>query len=81
MTGTKKCVICKLVALLAGVGALNWGLWAFFGLNLVDRALGSVPHAPKAVYGLIGLSGLMLLVSLFKCCPCQKTESGCCPTK
>ena len=80
MTGEKKCVICKLVVVLAGIGALNWGLTAFFGLNLVDRVLGGMPMPAKAVYGLVGLAGLMLLVSLFKGCPCQKKE-GCCPTK
>ena len=80
MTGEKSCVICKLVKVLAAVGALNWGLVAFFGLNLVEKALGSVPHGPKIAYGLIGLAGVMLFVSLCKCCPCQKKE-GCCPTK
>ena len=80
MTDNKKCGICKLVVLLAGIGALNWGLYAFMGVDLVARLLGTVPMAAKAVYGLVGLSGLMLLVSLFKCCPCQKKE-GCCPTK
>ena len=78
MTGGKKCAICKLVALLAGIGALNWGLTAFFNLNLVARLLGSHPKVSKIVYGLIGLSGLMLLLSLCKCCPCQK---GSCETK
>ena len=76
MTGGKKCAICKLVALLAGIGALNWGLTAFFNLNLVARLLGGIPKASKIAYGLIGLSGLMLLVSLFMCCPCQKGSCG-----
>ena len=80
MTEGKKCVICKVVVLLSGVGALNWGLVAFFGLNLVDKLLGGIPKAPKIAYGLVGISGLMLLVSLFKCCPCQK-KGECCPTK
>lgn len=81
MTNGTKCAVCKVVALLAGVGALNWGLTAFLNLNLVERALGSIPAAAKAVYGLVGLAGLLLLVSLFKCCPCQKGGSGCCPSK
>ena len=80
MTAEKSCVICKIVKVLAGVGALNWGLVTFAGLNLVDRALGAGSTASKAVYGLVGVSGLMLLVSLCKCCPCQKKEA-CCPTK
>jgi len=77
MTGGKACVICKIVKVLAGVGALNWGLSAFFGLNLVERALGGHATISKAAYGLIGVSGLLLLVSLCKCCPCQKKEGGC----
>ncbi len=81
MTGEKKCIVCKLVVVLAGIGALNWGLVTFFGVDLVARVLGGVPIAAKAVYGLVGLAGLLLLVSLFKCCPCQKGGSGCCPTK
>lgn len=79
MTGDKKCIVCKIVVVLAGVGALNWGLAALFGLNLVERALGS-GTASKAVYGLIGVAGLLLLASLCKCCPCQKKDA-CCPTK
>ena len=80
MTGEKACVICKVVKVLAGLGALNWGLAMFFGLNLVDRALGVGSAAAKLVYGLIGVAGLLLLVSLCKCCPCQKKEA-CCSTK
>ena len=30
----KHCVVCKIVALLAGIGAINWGLVAFFQLDL-----------------------------------------------
>ncbi len=83
MAHVKKCGICKVVALLAGVGALNWGLMTFLGLNLVEKLLGSMPVAAKAVYGLIALSGLVLLLSLFMNCPgCNKGEGGgCCPSK
>ena len=76
MTEGKKCAVCKVVALLAGIGALNWGLTAFWNLNLVARLLGSHPKVSKIVYGLIGLSGALLLLSLFKCCPCQKGSCG-----
>ncbi len=76
MTGGKKCGICKLVALLAGIGALNWGLVALLGLDLVQAILGTVPTVAKVVYVLIGLSGIALLVSLVKCCPAC-TGQGC----
>ncbi|PIQ82254.1 MAG: DUF378 domain-containing protein [Candidatus Omnitrophica bacterium CG11_big_fil_rev_8_21_14_0_20_64_10] len=74
--GGAKCIICKIVALLAGIGALNWGLVALFNFNLVAQILGAGTLA-KAVYVLVGLSGLLLLVSLVKCCPCCKTGGSC----
>ena len=76
MTNGKKCTVCKVVVLLAGIGALNWALVAFRGLDLVAKLLGPMTTVAKVAYGLIGLSGLMLLVSLFKCCPCQKGSCG-----
>ena len=74
MTGGK-CGICKLVALLAGIGALNWGLVALFKVDLVARVLGSMPTAAKAAYVLVGIAGLLTLVSLVKCCPACKPGS------
>ena len=81
MTGGAKCGVCKLVALLAGIGALNWGLVTFANVDLVQRLLGSVPAAAKAVYGLVGVAGALLLVSLFKCCPCAGGGGGSCGSK
>ena len=78
MTGTKNCAVCKIVGLLVGIGALNWGLVALFDLDLVARLLGEMTPAAKAVYILIGAAGLVKLISLVKCCPC---ESGACGTK
>ena len=76
----KKCPVCKVAVLLAGIGALNWLLVAFFNLNLVTRLLGDMTAASKVVYALVGVSGLLLLISLVKCCPCQK-NGGSCSTK
>ena len=78
MKGGRGCVVCKLVGLLVGIGALNWGLVAFFNLDLVARLLGDMTTAAKAVYGLIGVAGLVKLISLVKCCPCEK---GSCESK
>lgn len=72
MTGGKSCGICKLVGLLVALGALNWGLVGIFQLDLVAQLLGPMSGATRAVYGLIGVAGLLKLVSLVKCCPCQK---------
>jgi uncharacterized membrane protein YuzA (DUF378 family) len=73
----KKCPICKLVALLAGIGALNWGLVAVFNVDLVAKLFGSMTTASRIVYGVIGLSGLGVLVSLIRCCPCSGSGGGC----
>ena len=73
----KKCPICKIAALLAGIGALNWGLVALFNFNLVTRFLGDATTATKAAYIVVGISGLMVLLSFFNLCPCQKN----CATK
>ncbi len=71
MTGGKSCGICKVVGVLVGLGALNWGLAGVFQIDLVARLLGEATMPAKVVYGLIGVAGLLKLVSLVKCCPCQ----------
>lgn len=72
-----KCSVCKLVALLAGVGALNWGLVALFDLDLVRLALGGIPALAKIVYVLVGVAGLLLLLWLVKACPkCCSSGEG-----
>lgn len=78
MTGGN-CAVCKVVGVLVGVGALNWGLVALFGVDLVASVLGSMTAPAKVVYVLIGLAGLLKLISLAKACPCCK--SGSCDTK
>ncbi|MFA5948531.1 MAG: DUF378 domain-containing protein [Candidatus Gracilibacteria bacterium] len=55
------------------VGAVNWGLYGLFQLDLVAYVLGSVPVAAKVVYTLVGVSGIYLLVAQFVngCCGCD----------
>jgi len=60
------------VGLLAGIGAINWLLVALLNFNLVTAVLGDMTIAAKAVYTLVGLSGIILLVALVKPCPCTK---------
>ena len=68
-----KCVICKIVALLAALGAINWGLVAFLQMDLVVKLLGMGTPGAKVVYGLIGVSGLIVLAKVFGFqCPCSK---------
>ena len=68
------CLLCKVVGLLAIIGALNWASVAFLNMNFVERLLGVGTMATKVAYGLVGLSGLGLLVSFFTVCPaCKKS--------
>ena len=76
MKNGAKCAVCKVVALLAGIGALNWGLVAIFGFNLVEVLLGGIPVLAKIVYILVGVAGLLLLVCLVKPCPCKPGSCG-----
>lgn len=78
MIGGAGCAVCKIVGLLVGIGALNWGLVGLFQIDLVARLLGEMTTAARVVYALIGLAGVLKLVSLVKCCPCNK---GACDTK
>ena len=57
----------ELVAMiLAGVGALNWGLVGLFSFNLVEFLLGWMPALIKWVYVLVGISGGYALFKAFK---------------
>ena len=78
MSSGGNCGICKLVGLLVAIGAINWGLVGIFQVDLVARLLGEMTTPARAVYGLIGVAGVLKVLSLFKCCPCQK---GSCETK
>ena len=68
----QSCLVCKIVGLIAIIGALNWGLIAAIHVNMVERLFG-VGTITRVIYGLVGLSGLMLLASYFVVCPaCKK---------
>ena len=63
--GTK--VATGVVQWLAIIGALNWGLVGFFNWDLVRALLGndagtSASAASRAIYALVGLSGVGLAV-------------------
>ena len=48
------------------VGGLNWGLFAWFNMDLVATLLGTIPYAATAVYSLVALSALYLIYYLTK---------------
>lgn len=72
MAGMGKCGVCKVVCALVIIGAINWGLVGFFGVDLVAKLLGEMSVVSRIVYGLVGVAGLITLGSCFKACPCCK---------
>ena len=68
-----KCGFCHTFCLLVVIGALNWGLVGAFNTNLVENLLGVGTTATKAVYILVGISGIATILGCFKLCPaCKK---------
>ena len=43
------------------IGAINWGLIGFFGYDLVASIFGEMTVISRIVYGLVGVSALILL--------------------
>ena len=82
MTGGKSCcAVCKIVGLLVAIGAINWGLVGIFRMDLVEKLLGAMTPTARAVYGLIGVAGVLKVLSIFKCCPCQREGGSCTSSK
>ena len=56
--------ILKLIAyILVIVGALNWGLVGIFGFDLVATIFGEMSILARIVYGLVGVSAIILLLT------------------
>ena len=68
----KKCGVCRVMGLIALIGALNWGLIGMANMNLVSRFLGEGTKATQVVYIIIGLCGLFGIVGTFVPLPCCK---------
>ena len=51
-----------LALVLVIVGSINWGLVRLLNFNLVDTLFGRVSSLSQIVYGLVGLSGIYILV-------------------
>ncbi len=70
-----KCSVCNIAGLLVVIGALNWGLVGIFQYNVVDAILGEVSILSRVLYSLVGLAGVMKLITCFKDCPkCKKED-------
>ncbi len=76
MTGKKCCAVCKVFSLLVVIGAINWGLYGVFGVNLVAMVFADGTTGAKVVYGLIGVAGVIKLLSCFMTCPCCPKGDG-----
>lgn len=60
-------LIDKVSLILVIIGAINWGLIGLFNFNLVDSLFGQPTNLiGRIVYILIGVSGIDMLMLLFK---------------
>lgn len=78
MTGSKCCCpVCSIVGLLVIAGALSWGAIGAAGMNPLEKLLGNYPMALKITYIVIGVAGILKIVSCLGLCPCSKREGSC----
>lgn len=59
-------IIHWIALILVVIGALNWGMWGFFQIDVVASLFGGASSmVSRIIYGLVGLSGLWCF-SFFK---------------
>jgi len=63
-----KAVLAKTMAVLAIIGAINWGLIGFFNWNLVDAIFGGGTREQtsaigRLIYSIVGLAGVALAIT------------------
>ena len=59
-------VIDKIALLLVIIGAINWLLVGIFNYNLVVSIFGVMSFVSRAIYILVGISGLWCIKALFE---------------
>lgn len=60
--------IIKIIAfILTVIGALNWGLVGFLGIDLVSAIFGEMSFLSRIIYALVGVSGLYSLFTVYHC--------------
>ncbi len=69
----KSCPLCKVVGIIAIIGALNSGAVGLIHTNYVDNILSHV-HLARVFDLLTILAALVLLVSYIKSCPACKQK-------
>ena len=56
--------ILRIIAyILVIIGAINWGLVGIFGYDLVASIFGDMSLISRIVYGLVGVSAIVLLIT------------------
>ncbi|MFA5108151.1 MAG: DUF378 domain-containing protein [Candidatus Micrarchaeia archaeon] len=61
-------IVVSIAQILCAIGAINWGL-TVFNFNLVswiDKMAGNTGILAMVIYLLVGLSGIVLLLSMLK---------------
>lgn len=60
-------LLCAISALIAAIGALNWGLYAYnHDYNLVDKVFKKDSVLSKVVYALIAVCGVIVICCQIK---------------
>lgn len=67
-------VIHWIALILVIVGALNWGMIGFFGIDVVGGIFGHMSVVSRIIYALVGLAGIWSFYFF-------KWLQGCCSTK
>lgn len=59
--------IDKIAFILVIIGTLLWGIYGIIGINIIEAVFrNSMPFLERIIYILVGLSGIDLLLFLFK---------------
>lgn len=49
------------------IGTINWGLIGFFNFDLVAYLFGEMTMTTKIIYGLVGISAIISLITSYIC--------------
>lgn len=58
-------IVQKVALVFTIIGAINWGLVGIFNFNLVDSIFGVTSFVSRAIYTIVGISGLINIMILF----------------
>ncbi len=58
-------ILQKVALVVTIIGAINWGLIGIFDFNLVSSIFGEATFFTRAVYTLVGITGIINIMILF----------------